>query len=149
MKIKIGNLFDSNDNLIVVTGNSYIKKNTEVVMGKGAALELKKLAPNIAYRFGNQILNICGSNGFYGFITSGRNGLFQVKTHFKDNAELYLVERSTELLNEYILDKDYPTISMNFPGIGNGRLKAELVIPILEKLPDEITIYIKDIKDLK
>jgi hypothetical protein len=32
------------------------------------------------------------------------------------------------------------TIAVNFPGIGNGRLRREAVLPIVQ-LPDQVTIW--------
>ena len=55
MRIVKGNLWDSKDSLILVTGNSYIRKDGTLVMGRGAALELKTMIPGIDKRLGQKI----------------------------------------------------------------------------------------------
>lgn len=155
MKLVKGNLWDSKDDVILVTGNSYIRKDGGLVMGRGAAKELLDSYPYLQQNFGEQITNSCGSMGKYGllfksivyylFVPERKKvvktyGVFQVKYHFRADAELELIQYSTDMLTKCSLPGDV-TFSMNFPGIGWGRLKREDVLPILQKLPDCVTIY--------
>jgi hypothetical protein len=155
MKIKVGNLFDSKDMFIFVTANSYITTKGDLVMGRGAALELATRYPDLKSEFGSIIKEWCGHLGVYGTLVipvynehstlDNRQtyGIFQVKKHFKNLAELDLIKISADMLNKNPL-----TISMNFPGIGNGGLKAKDVLPIIEFLDDNVTVYVRDLDDL-
>lgn len=152
MKIINDNLWNSNDDIILVTGNSYINQRGELVMGRGAALELKEKFPSFPKKFGTQILSSCGHLGEYNLIfisvIGDRDyGIFQVKYHYRDNASLDLINRSVEYLIHIAnyVDIHGQSISMNFPGIGWGRLNEKDVRPILEKLPNNVTIYKTDI----
>lgn len=153
MKVVKGNLFSSSDDYIFVTTNSHVKKNGCLVMGRGAALELSLLRPDISKVFGDGVLNICGHLGRYGVLWSLNRydanspfyGAFQVKYNWFENADIDLIKFSTEDLMSHIegVLNGY-TISINFPGIGNGKLKYEDVLPVISVLPDEVTFYIKE-----
>jgi hypothetical protein len=146
MKIKIGNLWDSKDDLIFVTTNSYIRNDGALVMGRGAALECKTRYPGIEYDFGNMISRlhkvgpISNPSEKYGILVHETLpiGIFQVKYHFRDVADTNLILYSTQLLNELSKTK---TISINFPGIGFGQLDEMQVLPIISQLSDNVTIY--------
>jgi hypothetical protein len=160
MKIIKGNLWDSTDQIILVTANSYINAKGELVMGRGAALELKNKFPKIAYSFGKMIKYYSKHLGEYRVLLvdplasyaepndiQGRYyGIFQVKYNFKAQADLDLIGRSVDKLN--IISKSpffsEHKISMNFPGIGFGGRTMEEVLPIISKLNDKVTLYIKD-----
>ena len=65
-----------------------------------------------------------------------------VKSHWKEPARLDIIEQSCKVLS-YFLAK-YPEISrvdLNFPGIGNGKLKREDVLPLIEQLPDNVHVW--------
>jgi hypothetical protein len=154
MKIKVGNLFDSTDKYLFITGNSYVTTKGDLVMGRGAALELATRLPILKSNFGYMIQTGCGHLGRYGLLVcpsykvgdigvSRWYGVFQVKRHFKSIAELDLIKYSTELLGRI-----QEPISINFPGIGYGGLKVEEVFPIIQSLNDNITVYVKDLHDL-
>jgi hypothetical protein len=158
MKLVKGNLWDSRDDLILVTCNSYIKKDGALVMGRGAALEMKTKFPKIDYRFGKMINYYSKHLGYYGVFILDPNagpaeyvpseqklGIFQVKYHFKDKADLLLIKMSTrELVRDFYKYSFLHTVSMNFPGIGYGGISREDVLPIIEGLSDQVTIYEKE-----
>jgi hypothetical protein len=156
MKIVIGELFDSTDPIILVTTNSFIRKDGGLVMGRGAALQLKTLVPKIDYSFGKMIKYYSKHLGEYnvllmnpyidlgGYMSIFQHyGIFQVKYHYKDMADLELIKRSTDKLIEIMHKFPYNglPISMNYPGIGFGQLFREEVYPIIKNLPDNVTIY--------
>jgi hypothetical protein len=155
MKIVKGNLWDSKDDLILVTCNSYLRKDGALVMGRGAALELKEKYPGLPRSFGAWIEDTCGHLGEYGVIVfplillkvkEGSwkyRGVFQVKKHFKFPAQLDVIEHSCNILLDVMKSNHIKTTSMNFPGIGFGQLKYEDVLPIVEKLPDSVTLYMR------
>jgi hypothetical protein len=153
VKIITGELFDSKDSTILITTNSFVKYNGELVMGRGAALQLKTMYPGLAKIFGGMInryieINFDDSYGIFvivqKMILKGDPqyvGIFQVKHHFKEPASLDLIENSTKKAIEFFGTTS--KVSMNFPGIGYGQLPIEVVLPIVEKLPNNFTLYLK------
>lgn len=125
--------------LFLVTGNSYITAKKELVMGRGAAEQLKERFPGLPKTFADIIPHL----KFYGIVTCsifyGEVGVFQVKTSWKGPASLDLIEKSTKMLSQ--IASNYDRVDMNFPGIGNGRLKRESVLPYIVDLPDNIYIW--------
>jgi len=131
------------DNLIVTT-NSYITQAGKLVMGRGAAKTLAMLVPDIASKFGKQIKHF---SEYWlkdsGYVHKGITRLwaFQVKTHFKKPASIFLIRTTTMVLKRQAIlhpDKEY---HMNYPGIGNGQLKFEVVEPVVETLPNNVFIW--------
>jgi len=152
MKIVIANLWDSIDDIILVTSNSYVNQRGELVMGRGAALELKNKFPYLAGIFGDQVKRYYEHLGKYGVLISKYEfldkmyGIFQVKYHFGDRANLELIDYSVNMLNSILKEQPFEksSVSMNFPGIGFGHLLYEQVLPVVEKLNDRVTLYMKD-----
>lgn len=142
MKVQKANLFESTDDWIFVTGNSCVRADGALVMGKGAASQLRDKVASLPFEFGGKILKTCGSLGEYNLIISEMHpfGIFQVKYHYKEDAELALIERSTEALNKFVRYLNV-TVSINFPGIGNGNLFIKDVAPIIKDLDDRVTVY--------
>ena len=153
MQLRKGNMWDTPADVYVVTGNATIKANGAVVMGRGAALECKIRFPKCDLYFGAAIQSdISYLRGMhYRLVTTTAFppavlGLLQVKRHFKDMADLDLIANSSESLRQYALTiwKDN-TISMNFPGIGWGHRGRDEVMPIITRLPDNVTIWEYDL----
>lgn len=130
--------------MIVVTTNATIKKNNALVMGRGAALQARDRIVCIDQECG---LAIHQASAFYGFLvvrqpTEDRVGfgIFQVKDHFRDQADLELIEAAVLALSEYAVSHPDVAIRMNYPGIGCGGLLPAKVAPLLARLPDQVTI---------
>jgi hypothetical protein len=147
MQIKIGNLFDSQDDFILVTGNATLRKDGALVMGRGAARQLKDRYPVFPHLVGQYIKDGCypkhNSVAVYGIILIGRFGLFQVKYNWWEEADLDLIKFSVdELCNLYSTGfLGTKTVSVNYPGIGNGRRNEQDVYPIISKLPEWVSVY--------
>jgi hypothetical protein len=137
MKIMQANMWDQGADVYVVTTNSYINARGELAMGRGAALEAKKRFPGVARIAGTHISHMSQ----YGFLMlyAQSLGLFQVKRHFKEKAELDLIIHSTNMMKIYA-ERFSGKIVMNFPGIGYGGLNREDVLPLLTCLPDNVVI---------
>lgn len=136
-------LWNTKASHILVTSNSYIRKDGALVMGRGAALEAATRFPNFPYIAGGRISEKWGGHlGFYGTLLSVHKniGLFQVKRHFKDPAELGIIEASVGSLLVQMRNETY---AINFPGIGYGQLEISRVLPVIQKLPDNVWIYHK------
>jgi len=121
--------------LWLFTGNSYINKADELVMGCGLALAVKEQFPELPLRLGRKIPHL----GIYGTVRVGNIGAFQVKRHFGDKAELSLIGYSCiELMRDI---DECERVDLNFPGIGAGGLKREQVLPIISELPDCVHVW--------
>lgn len=119
------------------TGNKYITKDGRLVMGRGAAKEVRDAYAGIDKR-----IRICDSGVSFTFI-DGRQilGWFCVKNYFGDQADIDLIKRSTETLAGFAQDRTDVSFHMNFPGIGAGWLTYEKVLPIVRILPDNVILY--------
>ncbi len=146
MELRVGDIwkYEKEADLIVITTNSYVKHNGELVMGRGFAYEAKRRYPELPKLFGRKVQEI-GSR--YGFVVVGTRGklfgAFQVKYHFKYPASLELIRFSTEKLKTYAERKPEMTIFLNFPGIGNGKLRDEEkeIADIISVLPDNVVVW--------
>jgi len=143
MEYKTGNLlnFIYDYDYLLVTTNSFIKKNGSLVMGRGFAAQIRDTYPGISEIFGNMIIKTCGHLGCYGIIFHGKFGAFQVKYHYMQPAEIELVQRSTELLITIANRQSTKLFGMNCPAIGNGKLQIEVIHPIIEKLPNNVHVW--------
>jgi hypothetical protein len=130
--------------LVLVTTNSYIRRDGALVMGRGAAKQLANLYPDVPYEFGRRVG--C-SLAQYGLFWMGQTamrpalGAFQVKWHFKEQANLDLILDSSRMLKDVAQKCADSRIDMNYPGIGNGRLSYDIVDPLLQDLPDNVHIW--------
>ena len=138
-----GNMWDSFDepnSLFLITTNSFIKKDGDLVMGRGIAAEAKKRYPKLPAAFGAHITH----GGKYGLLVGPncKMGAFQVKYHFRDKAQLKLIAYSCEKLMDWLDANPGYSANLPLPGCGNGKLDPKLVWPILEELLDKrVTIW--------
>ncbi len=150
MKLAKGNMWTAyrEADLFCITTNSFVKKDGSAVMGAGIAKQAKERLPGIDLAIGQRILQECGQTrgGVYGLLVSdhwpkARLAAFQVKTNWNDKASLALIRRSTEALIAWCDIHPKAKVQLNFPGIGNGKLKRDDVLPIIEALPDNVTVW--------
>ena len=128
---------------IIVTTNSFLTSEKNLVMGRGAALDLKIKVPGIDLKFGELIHAFCKHLGKYGLIFHDRYGAFQVKYRFNDKARTDLIRFSTAALTGAANNNSKEIFNINYPGIGNGGLKENDVRPILETLPKNVHVWKK------
>ena len=140
---KIGEMFEASG-FIVVTTNSFLTSKVELVMGKGAAYQLKLEVPGIDKTFGKMIQEKCGHLGRYGLIFNERYGAAQVKYRFNHKAELSLIRLSMAMLANMASKDRNSMYNVNYPGIGNGRLKKGDVYHLLEMLPQNVHVWEKE-----
>jgi len=135
--------------MIAVSTNHSISKSGALVMGRGAALQAKQRIPGIDLECGEAIRSFqqrC--DGPYGFLvvrppTDSKIGfgIFQVKYHWAEAAALELIWYSAEGLAKWAKDHSDCAIRMNFPGIGNGHLSRQEVLPIIQDvLPQNVAV---------
>jgi hypothetical protein len=154
---KTGNMWTAYENadLYLITTNSTLKKGTHaLIMGRGITRQARDRFPGLDVALGKQILNVCGNpstllrtgQGHYSLLVSprwpqARLGAFQVKRHYAQPASLELVRHSTAVLCAWCTEHPNALVHLNFPGIGNGRLSREDVLPIIMPLPDQVAIW--------
>ncbi len=154
MIIHQGNMWDFYDDAdyFIFTGNSYIKTNGALVMGRGMAKQVRDKFLDIDKVIGSVISMTSGHLGFYGLRFAGvtltesscrsyKIGVFQVKKHFKDKATTDIIKASMTVLKRFADSCNTQQIHMNYPGIGFGCLTKKVVYPIIEKLPDSVHIW--------
>jgi hypothetical protein len=145
MRLVTGDLWSElgRANLVLVTTNAIVTRSGRLVMGRGAAREARDRFPGLDADLGAIIL---GSPSPYGVALARgdhhpvtRLGAFQVKHHWRHPAQLDLIAFSMERLAG--ITNRYGRIALNFPGIGNGGLRPEAVLPLLRGLPDHVFVY--------
>lgn len=124
------------------TGNSTVKKNGAIVMGRGAARQVRDTYPGIDESFGlilkaKPLKHIAWTS----LLNEQHIGWFKVKDHWAEAAKIELIQASTERLRVLATKKPNITFHMNYPGIGNGRLSIADVSIVLSLLPDNVRIY--------
>ncbi|MEW5985051.1 MAG: hypothetical protein AB1791_00290 [Chloroflexota bacterium] len=132
--------------LFLVTTNSTVRQDGALVMGRGIARQARDRFLGLDKALGQQILKTSGRLGEYSLLISprwpeARLGAFQVKTLCSQPADLEMIQRSVLALQRWCREHPEAHVCLNFPGIGNGRLAREKVLPIVYQLPDKVTIW--------
>ena len=91
-------------------------------------------------------LNEFERNDRYGLFTGPRRPhihLFQVKEYWGDDATLELVKRSVGMMQAHVrgTERYGRTFALNYPAIGNGKLRKSDVEPIIAELPDNVHVW--------
>lgn len=146
MILKHGDMWKSKADIVLFTGNAFIREDGCLVMGRGAALEAQNKYNGCNKVFGELILVHRKKFGLgipYGVILHPNLeiGVFQVKWNFWDDALLSLIQHSAAILKTIANNHNGLNIALNFPGIGFGRLSGASVLPILEQLPDNVEVW--------
>ena len=135
MKIVTANLWDANADIIAVTTNGNVK-NGKLIMGAGAAKAMRDNYPGIDRWAAMQF-----TGKRYGWISNDTVGLFQTKINYWEPSTVKLIEFSVKKLLAWLEQRPGITVALNFPGIGLGGLTKDEVLPVIEQLPDTVTIY--------
>lgn len=142
MKEISGNIWDYHDkgHWIVITTNGTVKANGKAVMGRGVAQQAKRRFPNMSGWLGC-MLNSGGNQPYANRLL--RIITFPVKDHWKQKAEIPLIEKSCKYFVEGVQSLGLVRIYMVRPGCGNGQLDWKIVKPILEKYLDDRFIVVE------
>jgi hypothetical protein len=124
--------------LICITTNGFVKKNGNLVMGRGCAHTAARMFPHLPKILGELILE----HGNRVFILDGKkydlslNGqtlnlaTFPVKNNWYDKAKMSLIKRSSVQLRDATI-KDWDYVVIPRPGCGNGGLRWHDVRPVI------------------
>ena len=154
MRTVVGNLWELKAYSKGIPTNGVVKNNGRAVMGRGVALQARERWSDLDYLLGQAITALgnhvypLGWFGEYPDLVSLFS--FPVKHHWARPADLELIERSVGELVE-LTEKHRSAVGggvrdfmMPLPGTGNGGLEPWMVWPLVEKLPDNVTIVVLD-----
>ena len=128
--------------IYLFTGNPITKANGAIVMGRGAAKQVRDTFPGIDKVFGQQVSMYPNSSLIWLRGTKDQYiGWFKVKEHWKLPADLSAIAASANALAIVATTRGDRLFHMNYPGVGNGKLTEADVSPYLEVLPDNVLIY--------
>lgn len=134
--------------VFLFTGNPVVNRHGAIVMGRGAAREVRDAYPGVDKVFGDLIMKKPDAHLLWAALRPNYPvpceqyiGWFKVKHHWSHDADRSLIQESTDQLAELARRKKKLRFHMNFPGIGNGNLSYGTVLPILQELPDNVRIY--------
>lgn len=149
VRYEYGDMWSAYDeaDLVLVTTNCTIRRDGQLVMGRGAAKQAKERFPQVPVAYGKAISEL--DHPSYGIMTpqdvgldNCKVGIFQVKMHFRNQADLSLIRLSCLGLRERVRTKQITgTIHMNYPGIGNGGLPVSKVSAILDAFLPKNPLY--------
>lgn len=154
-----GNLWDFQADATCITTNGFVKANGRAVMGRGCAKEAAEMFPLLPLYLGQKISRDGNNVAFVkdtmlrGLIPpSNTDGLklyppltplsaqalvfYPVKHHWKQQADVKLIERSAHQLVELTDRQGWQSVYLPRPGCGNGRLSWDYVRPIIEPILD-------------
>jgi len=143
MNFKKGNLYTAESeayyDLIGFTANSELNKNGELIMGAGNAKVVRDRYKDSAKIFGRmikdkEVFHLKGSNKLGIFA-------FQTKIKWRDKSHITIIQEAAIKLKDFAIKNNNLKIALPFPGISNGGLKREDILPLLENLPDNIDIW--------
>lgn len=149
-RIKIGNLYSDilmkQYDYIGFTSNSVLNKNNELIMGKGTASIIKDKFPNIPQELGSKIMLLNNKNE-YNLLFINQISEYpiifalQTKINWKDTSDINLVIRSIDALSLHAYNNPDKRYAIPIPGIGEGGLSIDIVLQIIDSLPDNVDIY--------
>lgn len=136
--------------LFLITTNPIRRKDGALVMGRGIALEAAKRFPDLPFAYGIDTAMDAWTQGYedalhpsccntVGTYDGQLMGYFMVKHHWREPADLEIIRQSVRQCSRLFSTLD--RVDLNFPSIGNGKLKREDVLPIIEQLPDNVHIW--------
>jgi hypothetical protein len=135
--------------LFLFTGNGYVTKMGRLVMGAGMAKQVRDRFPGIDLAIGEMLVQdyrrLPDVFMYYLLVSQDfpkkKVGIFQVKRKWSYNADLEIIKISTDELLKFLSRKKVNKVDLNFPGIGNGNLKREDVLPTISALPDNVHVW--------
>jgi len=146
MKEDVGNLWTYPAEGVFITTNGYIKKNGELVMGRGCALEAKQKFPQLPLMLGRAVRSwgnipmvIYKDSDVLNY--NKHLFTFPVKHNWWEQADLNLIKSSANWISRYSFCDSYV---LPRTGCGNGQRDWETEVkPILENiLDDKFTVII-------
>lgn len=148
VEYRYGDMWSAYDeaDLMLVTTNSTVRQDGQLVMGRGAAKQAKERFPQVPVAYGDAVAKL--DHVTYGIITPDEVGLdckvgiFQVKLHYRKAARLDIIRVSCLQLRERVRTGQITgNVHLNYPGIGNGGLPVDKVQAILDTFLPSNPLY--------
>jgi len=132
MRESTGNLWDAQPTFIrCVTTNGIVKRNGELVMGRGNALQAMQRYPQLPRILGSYVKT---SGNMVYYLEQFNIASFPVKHNWRDMADIELIKKSCHQLNA-MLDNLNRFAILPRPGCSNGRLDWETKVkPIISQI---------------
>ncbi len=148
--------------LTLITTNASVNERGALVMGRGVARQARDAWPGLDLALGKAVAARTDiATDITAFIHQGRSytlypdycllispdwpekriGAFQVKSRFFDPADLLLIQAGLNRLRTWCRIHPDAQVHLNFPGIGWGHRERSEVQPLLDPLPDTVTIW--------
>ena len=121
---------------ICITTNGALNAQGKCVMGRGVALIAKEKWDGIDKRLGDFIKTNGNIVQILWFVPSTKTTIvaFPVKHHWKEKADLKLIEKSCKELRQLIDQEGWTKVVLPRPGCNNGRRDWDTEVkPILKK----------------
>lgn len=146
MLLKKGNLY-TDDNIshydwLGFTANSIVKRDGSLVMGAGNAKTVRDKWVGIDKVFG-KLVKKGSRDGVYLIVADPNTRLFafQTKLHYKDKSPLHLIERGVKMLTAAASKDGSKLFALPFPGISHGGLSRDVVLELIEELPNNVHVW--------
>lgn len=119
---------------VIVPTNGHVNQDGNAVMGKGIAYQANKLFKGLSKSLGS-LIKSNGHSVFY--YPRQRLITFPTKHHWKQPADLKLIENSCQKLKALMIQNQDIRVVMPKVGCGNGKLSWDSVAPILQSYFNE------------
>lgn len=116
-----------------ITTNLTLRRDGKLVMGRGIAFEASQRYPALQKEWGEKIRETSEKQPSIILTPKWKLIAFPVKYHFRDDADINLILRSTIQLLDILPMLSGGRILLPRPGCGNGRLDYAEVEPLLRK----------------
>ncbi len=144
MREEYGNIWDMDGNAICITTNGFVKKNGELVMGRGIAKQASERWPWLPNTLGQLVVK----HGNHVHVVEGISHeletifTFPVKHNWFEIADIELIKRSSDELMNWVELLNYDEVLLPRPGCGNGKLDWEDVESEIEPILDDRIVVV-------
>lgn len=152
MKLGKGDMWDVYDSvdLFCVTTNAVVNGGGKLVMASGMSLQVAMRFPKVPGAIGATLKKKYGIKSgtcpdFHLLVSenwpSVKLACFQSKRVWWGATDFHLLEASVDALRDWAAKHPEAQIALNFPAVGRGGFLQANVMPVLECLPDNVTIW--------
>lgn len=138
------NLWTAPAEAVCITTNGVVKRDGNLVMGRGCAKEAALKWPTLPKELGKLVAE--HGNHVYDFDLKSPNVKlysFPTKNHYSDKSDLLLIERSLIELTAQVSLDHLQSVALPRPGCGNGGLDWEKEVkPLCEQYLDDRFIIV-------
>lgn len=129
-------------NIFMFTSNSTLNKRGSLVMGAGCAATVRDTYNGIDELFGQEIEHLSQFNISFIKWKGQWLGAFQTKLNWREPSPISLVKNSINKLERVSEARPNWVFHLPCPAVNHGGRSVEQILPLLEKLPDNVIIYL-------